>query len=615
MNNTYGRLRRIIQEGKIIDRYVILFSLSLLFIISAVYFCFFGNGIFFYQENKILFIYTVEYFKPFALRPGGVLVYAGNFLTQGYFNIFYGSVIISVMPILLCIVLLRSGGKFSTTGLFSFLIILVPSCTLLVLQSDYEFFIHRSLGFLLISLCFLISSRLTKANLIIVCSLIFPLVYYLTGTFSFIWLGMICIHAIVSERGPVRYYFPVMMILEGMVTFFLFKEVLFFQPVDHLLRYPLFLNRTPFTLILIFLCICFILFPLLSRLSLLTVYKLRNPNFIFLSVNFTLIIVTAYFLSRNWDPEKADLMKVEKWVYEQDWESVIKQHERFPSKNIIKQYYYNLALAEQDQLCARLFFGSQNYGPMSLTLPRNDEHTYRAVYFYYSIGLIGEAHHLAYELMVQHGYTPENIKMLIKTELINGNYRIAKRYIDVLKKTLHYKSWAKKYEMMLFNPAMISSDSELGAKIGMMPDRDFFIVPDDRQCMELLLKNSPHNMRAFEYKIARLMLEKDLIAVGDEMKKMKAIGFSKIPRHIEEVLLALINLTKESPDLGGLPLSSDTEQRFLQYRKDYNSLKGNKSLLEKRLTKVEKNTFWYYLQFGIVGSDFFENEQEYSAIY
>jgi hypothetical protein len=308
-------------------------------------------------------------------------------------------------------------------------------------------------------------------------------------------------------------------------------------------------------------------------------------------------------------------MKVEKWVYEQDWESVIKQHERFPSKNIIKQYYYNLALAEQDQLCARLFFGSQNYGPMSLTLPRNDEHTYRAVYFYYSIGLIGEAHHLAYELMVQHGYTPENIKMLIKTELINGNYRIAKRYIDVLKKTLHYKSWAKKYEMMLFNPAMISSDSELGAKIGMMPDRDFFIVPDDRQCMELLLKNSPHNMRAFEYKIARLMLEKDLIAVGDEMKKMKAIGFSKIPRHIEEVLLALINLTKESPDLGGLPLSSDTEQRFLQYRKDYNSLKGNKSLLEKRLTKVEKNTFWYYLQFGIVGSDFFENEQEYSAIY
>jgi hypothetical protein len=615
VNHISGRLKNIIQEGKIIDRHVIIFSLSLLLIIAAIYFIFFGNGLFFYQENKMLFIYSTEYLETFALRPGGMLVYTGNFLAQGYFNILYGSAIMSVVPLLLCIILLRSAREFSAGTLFSLLIALVPSCALLLLQSDYEFFIHKGLGFLLIALCFLVSSHLTGTKLYIGCLLIFPMVFYLAGSYSFVWLGMMCTHIIVSAKSPVRYYFPVILIMDGLLTFFLFKEVLFFQPVDHLLLYPLFFNRTTVSIFLIFLCVYFILFPLLIRFPLLTVLRFKSRSIIFLSVKFTLITVTAYFMLRNWDPDKDDLMKVEKLVYEQDWESVIKHHERYPSKNIIEQYYYNLALSEQDQLCARLFFGSQNYGPMALTLPPGAENAHRAVYFYYTIGLIGEAHHLAFELMVQHGYTPENITLLIKTELINGNYRIARRYINVLKKTLHYKSRADKYEKMLLDPKKISSDSELGAKMRMLPESDFFIVPDDRQCIELILKNSPRNKRAFEYKIARFMLEKDLVAVGEEVKKMKAIGYSKIPRHIEEVLAALINLTKEVPDLGGLPLSSDTEQRFLQYRKDYNSLKGNKSLLEKRLTKAEKNTFWYYLQFGIVKSDFFEKEQENYTIY
>ena len=121
-----------------------------------------------------------------------------------------------------------------------------------------------------------------------------------------------------------------------------------------------------------------------------------------------------------------------------------------------------------------MFFGRQSYGSMSLTLTRDNEQSYRAMYFYYAVGLTGEAHHLAYELMVQHGYRPENIKMLIKTELINGNFKIAERYINVLKKTLHYKNWAEKYERMLFKPELVNSDPELGQKDQTASQKGFF---------------------------------------------------------------------------------------------------------------------------------------------
>ncbi len=150
-------------------------------------------------------------------------------------------------------------------------------------------------------------------------------------------------------------------------------------------------------------------------------------------------------------------------------------------------------LSEKGELCSRMFFGRQSHGSMSLTLKRDDDQSYRAIYFYYAVGFTGEAHHLAYEQMVQHGYRPENIKMLIKTELINGNFKIAERYINVLKKTLHYKNWAEKYEKMLFKPELVNSDPELGEKIRLLPEKDFYIVTDDFRNIEMLLQVNPDN--------------------------------------------------------------------------------------------------------------------------
>jgi hypothetical protein len=217
--------------------------------------------------------------------------------------------------------------------------------------------------------------------------------------------------------------------------------------------------------------------------------------------------------------------------------------------------------------------------------------------------------------MVQHGYTPENIKMLIKTELINGNYKIAKRYINVLKHTLHYKNWAEKYEKMLFNPALIISDPELGEKISLLPKKDFFITTDDAKNIELLLKENPDNKRAFEYKIARLLLEKDLLAVIGEIKKMNTFGYNYIPRHIDEAIVEFKAVTKSVPDLDGLAVSPETEKRFDQYRTVLSFYKGNKSLVEKGMKKPEKNTFWYYLQFSVMKSDFFKSSPENNSIY
>ena len=612
-SNMFGK---ILGEHRLAGRSVLYLSLIILFIISATFLYYFGNGLFFYQENKTLFIFSKEYFHKFAVIPGGLLTYLANFLTQGYFSSLYGSLIISIILILVCFVFIKITMRLSADNSFSLLFILFPSCLLLILHTYYDCYLQYSLGYLLVSLWFLVSILPEKKHLRFIILLLFPLLYYLTGSFAWIYLGLYIIFSRIYTKGIHGLLLSATLIIIAVLTFIVFKEILFLQPDDHLLGYPIFFNTsTSLSTWLLLLGGFIILFPLLIKNAGLIKVNNKVHQIIQLITILTAIPIIVFLLFKRYDPDLANLMQLEKSVYNQDWDAVIEQHERSPSANVIGQYYYNLALSEKDQLCNRLFFGNQGFGPMSLTVPRDDEHSSRAVYFYYAIGLVGEAHHLAYELMVRHGYVPENIKMLIKTELINGNYKIAERYINVLKKTLHYRSWAKKYEKILFNTALIKADSELGEKISLMPKSDFFVVPNDEQTIELFLEANPDNRKLFEYKIARMMLEKDLLATVNEVKRMKEIGYTSIPRHIEEVVVAYMNLTEASPDLGGLTVSPDTKRRFAQYRLVSNSYKGNKSLVEKGMKKEEKNTFWYYLQFMVISSDFWESHPEDYFVY
>lgn len=599
-NSTFLMMfEKILPKGKMSKRFVVYLSLILFFIVSANYFYWIDNSIFLYQENKSLFIFSSEYFQKFTIKPGGLLEYTSNFITQGYYNSVYGSLIISLFLMLLCIIVIKINKRLSADRSFSLFVILLPSCLLLLLQKSYDHFMYYNLGFLLVTLYFLFSivSVEKRFNLIILA--LFPVFFYVVGSFALLYLGMYITYSIIYRKGILRYFLPAFLIIIVIFTFIVFKEALFLQPADRLLRYPLpVIDLSGFPVFLYLLCGYIILFPLFIKTFVL--FKV-NKNFagtIPIVTVLTVFPVTVFLLSKNNDADLANLNHLEKSVYKQDWDAVIKQQEDFPTANLIGQYYYNLALSNKGQLCDRLFFGRQDFGAESLTLPHDNEHTNRSVYFYYTIGLIGEAHHLAYESMVRYGYSPENIKLLIKTELINEHYKVAERYINVLKKTLHYRSWAKKYEKMLYNPSLINSDPELGEKIRLLPKKDFFVRPNDVQNIELILMANPENKVAFEYKMARLMLEKDIIAVVDEVKKMKEMGYTCIPRHIEEAVVEFINLNKEFPDLGGLTVSPETDLRFKQYVTVYDlNNSGNKSWLEKEMKKVAGNTFWYYYQF------------------
>ncbi len=608
--------KRVFPAVDVGGRFAVSISVALLIVLSVAYLCFFGGSIFFFQENNSLFIFSTDYFQKFCSEPGGLLVYAGNFLTQFYFNPFYGSLIVTALILLVCLVFIRINKRLKAERSVSLFLALLPSGLLLLLQTRYDFYPYYILGFLLAALWFLISISPGNGIKRFILTGLFPLFYYLTGSFALIYITLYLLYYLIYEKGRPRYLLPSFLILLSFLTFLLFKNIIFLQPVDRLLFYPLFLYEySSLTVYLSLFSGVLILYPLLIKTAGLASGKIKFQPLFSLATILILFSSVVFLLFRNRDPAAADIISLERAVYNQEWDEVIRQYEKSPSPNIIGQYYYNLALSEKGELCSRMFSCQQNFGSMSLTLARDNEQTYRAIYFYYAVGLTGEAHHLAYELMVQHGFRPENIKMLIKTELINGNFRIAERYINVLKKTLHYRKWANKYEKMLFKPDLVKSDPELGEEIRLLPAKDFFVVTDDSRNVDLLLKENPGNKRAFEYRMARLLLDKDLEEIGKEVRKFKSLGYSNFPRHIEEAIVSLVNVTGEFPDLGGLLISKDTDQRFLRYFSDLKSLKGSKAQIENGMKKADKNTFWYYLQFGTMRSSIRKSSQADNSIY
>jgi hypothetical protein len=570
------------------------------FILSAAYFYFFGAHIFFYQENLLLFIFTSGFLKQFAVKPGGLLEYSGYFINQFYFSNLYGAIILASVFSAIAYVFSKINEKLTASGTISMLFAAIVSCLLILTQTNINYFIHNNLGLILTGLYFLLSLHSDNKYLRVLVIVLFPLFYYVTGAFAWIFLGMYLTYNLLNKK----IIYPLILVATAGISLLFFKTVLFLQPLNTLLYYPFPVNQfftNPLTVWSVFLF--FALYPGILKLAdsvkadgkysrIMSVYSMP-----------VVLLLTVILLTKFYKKELSDLFNIEKKFFAGDWEGVIGQQEKERAGNLTAQYYYITALSESGKLENRLFFAPHDFKAGSICIPWNSQvpisQLFRGVYFYYSIGLVNEAHRWAFESLVIQGYRPENIKLLIKTELINGHYKIAAKYIYVLKRTLHYRKLAEKYEKMLNNPELIKSDPDLGEKIRLMPESNFIVrIRDPFLNISSLSEANPTNKKAFEYELAWQMLNKDLEGVARILTRLPSMNYEVVPRHIEEAIIFIrLNMGLLHPELDTLKVSQDTETRYANYITYLSSLERNKARGIQGMPVEMRNTFWYYLNF------------------
>jgi hypothetical protein len=394
------------------------------------------------------------------------------------------------------------------------------------------------------------------------------------------------------------FYAPGLLIVMAAVSFLVYYMFLMPQPVGDFFVDSLPLVKDPRHYIIFYILTGYILLlPLIVKISEFIV--LRNKLAVIFSSASVIIlfVITIFSLVKLYNPRARHVFQIQKYVFENRFDEAVKLQETVYSKNQIGQYFCNVALSEKGLLCDRLFFGGQDFGVNTILLPMSREHLERGGYFYYAVGLINEAHRWAYETMVVYGHRPQNIKMLIKTNLINGNYRMAEKYLNILERSVTYKNWAEDYKKLLYYPDKVRSHPELGPKLKLLPEGDFFIkIGMPQENINLLLDSNP-GKPVFEYKMCEFMLMKNVEAVVNNIDKFKVLGYEKIPVHIEEAVLVYYNMTGKLPELHGFEISNETKERFAQYVDHMRQGRTNMKAAQKILHEKFGNTFWYYLHF------------------
>jgi hypothetical protein len=584
------------------------------FLLSFLWFYFPGEYVLMANQDQGLFFLTLDHFLSYAQYPGGVLEYLGHFLTQFYRFPLAGAMILAGVITATYLTVENWTGKLAGNRGCSLLAFIVP-LLLIGMHNHYPHQLHQSLGFLLVMVHLILVPRGRSARRVYFAAAI-PVFYFFAGGFVLLFCILMLTselilmgnqHAFTKGTGSLmpgieviiwNLLYPVLIILLGARLIFLDPLTdLFIDPLPVRDTYPVPYLPWIFIAWLILLTVLGTgrpawLIPLrgLKRKAL---WSRVFPGVVILG------LVAFLMVKYTFNPKNRDFFTIERMAVEEDWDGLLRYADRHPSTNLFGTFYTNLALANQGLLCTSLFNYPQVFGPEGLCFgwDAKAEILKRGSDFFWTIHFVNEAHHWSFESMVVEGFTARNLKRLIQTELVRGNYKVAEKYIGLLDRTLFDRAMANHYRSFLNRPDRIREDPELGSAMRMQMDQDFFSEGADLgKNLRSLVANDPSNGQAYDYLMALLLMEKKVDEIVELLPGYLNQAGGNLPRLLEESLV-VYNLLHRGEGIQDIPLSRNTMQRFTEYSSVLRRAR-NQQEAARILYPLYGNTFWFHMNFS-----------------
>ena len=199
----------------------------------------------------------------------------------------------------------------------------------------------------------------------------------------------------------------------------------------------------------------------------------------------------------------------------------------------------------------------------------------------------------AMEAIPNHRKSARCLKRLAETNLINGQYEVARKYLHLLQKTLFYKGWATETLSYIGNEEKINAHAEWGRLRQVRPREDILF---DEQRMDVMLaslcEQNPENRLAYDYLMAYVMLRRDM----NRFMQYYELGYqdasAAIPRSYQEALA--FAWTGAHTDFREAPwnIAPQVQQNVFDFARIFTSRRpGTKATLQTRYG----HTYWYYL--------------------
>ncbi len=566
----------------------------LLFIISFLWFFFPGEYVLIANRDLSLFLTTPEYLGTFLDRPGGLLEYAGSFLNQFYRFRVVGALVLSGVI---------TSAYFATGALVVrisgrkdlFVIGLIAAVLLLGMHNYYPHQLSHTLGFILV-MRLVAASPTERIRRRMFLAIAIPIIYLALGGYIWFFAVLMLAEEIVRNR-KIDYLSALLSVFYPAIIIFFGARLLFLDPLTELAVRPLPFGEAygksqwPYL---------FIGWMILGVALAQKPLRLLKPNSVLKLVAQTMVCVLALLLVLHFSYKRknAEFFQIEKMALSQDWDELLTYTAKHPSTNLFGAFYTNLALANSGKLCTGLFQYPQSFGRRSLCLnwEAKAEILRRGSDFFWTVHFVNEAHHWAYESMIIDGFTGRNLIRLIQTEMVRGNFRVAEKYVILLRKAMFHKKIANHYARFLDDREALQNDPELGPLLRFPMKQDFFSDGVDlERNLRSLLANNPSNLPAYDYLMALLLLEKEVDKIEAALPAYLEANGGKLPPLLDESLL-LYKITHREEMQSRLQVSPGTLQRFDAYTSVLRQYRDQNEAASV-LYPTYGSSFWFYLNF------------------
>lgn len=548
-----------------------------------------------WQEQFQLFLFDTDYLMERLAVPGGVATYLAEFLTQFYNNPWMGGAVLAVLHVLLQVLTERlmrraNAGEPISNILWAFSFL--PPLALWMVLGDESLMpaFTVSLLFVLAIMAFYPSGRM-KQTVYALCAI--PLLYWTVG--PLVW--MFAVYVLFSGWGDsasrrFSLCLGVAMLMFGFVCVWASTWVAPY-PLRVLLGsvyYYRFPEVVPLSVVA-FPAFCLILVALVRPLERM-VLRAKNPRWLTVGVWVVLLAVSLLLIPQGYDKQKYELVEYDYLVRTQQWEEIIRKAEQHQPSLPMSVCAVNLALGMTNQLGDRAFeffqHGAEGLFPKFVRDFNSTQLTGEA---YFQLGLVNTAQRYAFEAMeaIPNYYKSGRVvKRLAETNLINGQYRVAEKYLRMLEKTAFYRTWAQSRMEMLADTILIDQHPVYGRmrRLRLTDDFLFSEVELDKICGQLLMHNR-ENRLAMQYLVLYPLLERDLDKFMNYAAYTNSLsGFN--PTICQEGIAFACMMQKRGIPRGAV--SAPVMNRFTHFAQAYAQRDKNASLLA-----AFRNTVWYYL--------------------
>ena len=293
--------------------------------------------------------------------------------------------------------------------------------------------------------------------------------------------------------------------------------------------------------------------------------------------------------------ESAFLKELDYYARTRQWDRVLERCRR-PLDNYLYINYLNLALAEKGLLAEHLFdYDQHGLNGLLLAWDKTYATTTLLSEFYYMAGQVAVSQQCAFEanIIASGKGSARHTMRLAETNLINGEYKVAEKYLDVLSRTWHYADWAERRRALLYDDDAVAHDPILGPKRAMwQAEEGLANLAGLDADLKARLSRKPDDTLAAHYIGVYYLLAKDLPAFREFIETYYGTpALPSLPRSFQEAVILL-----EEQDVSywrRFNLSAQVIQNFASYRQAVLSNRTNPRL-PALLNQSFGNTYWFY---------------------